>query len=213
MDERSTSPAKRGRFCLPSAGKGRVRHKSHPQHLTIPLVTFNYDRSLEHYLFTALLNAYGRSPEETAAKLSTMQIVHVHGSLGTLPWQPGEDASSVPYGDSSPSNVLHARNSIKVLHETQDDSPEFSTARGLITQAQKVYFLGFGFHRVNLQRLGAGRIDPSGYVAGTAVDLSYDTIVHAAQLPLFKHSNSMKPPRFHDKDIYRYLYDHVSFDE
>jgi hypothetical protein len=179
----------------------------------LSVVTFNYDRSLEHYFFTALLNAYGRSLEETAAKLSVMQIVHVHGSLGQLPWQPAEDALAVPYGDSSPATFLLARNSIKVLHEAQDDSAEFQQARSLITRAQKVYFLGFGFHRVNLRRLGAERIGPSGYFGGTAVDLSYDTRMHVARLPFFKSFPNLNPPRFHDKDIYRFLYEHVSFDD
>jgi hypothetical protein len=49
----------------------------------IGIITFNYDRSIEHYLFTALKNSYGKSDEECASKNKNIPIIHVHGQLGT----------------------------------------------------------------------------------------------------------------------------------
>src|SRR5258708_38955318 len=51
----------------------------------LKILTFNYDRSLEHFLFTALKNASGTSVGDCAGKLKTMQIIHLHGDLGPLP--------------------------------------------------------------------------------------------------------------------------------
>lgn len=52
----------------------------------ISIITFNYDRLIEHYLFTALKNSYGQSDERCAEKLSNIPIIHLYGRLGYLPW-------------------------------------------------------------------------------------------------------------------------------
>jgi hypothetical protein len=175
------------------------------------VVTFNYDRSLEHYLFTALANSYGRSPDEVAARLSGMKIVHVHGSLGLLPWQRTSDGKPiVPYGDSSPANVLHARDRIKILHEADQSSADFEEAHSLLVTAKRVYF--FGFHKMNLVRLGLPKMQVGGTVGGTKCGLSYDTIEETREFSYFRDNPIRTSIRWQDKDIYDYLYDHVSFE-
>jgi hypothetical protein len=62
----------------------------------LSVVTFNYDRSLECYLHACLANTYGLSEERAAELLEHIPIIHVHGSLGGLPWQRG-DAKARPY--------------------------------------------------------------------------------------------------------------------
>ena len=52
----------------------------------ISIITFNYDRSLDHYLFTALHNSYGKTEEECVSVMENIPIIHVHGQLGMLPW-------------------------------------------------------------------------------------------------------------------------------
>ena len=49
---------------------------------TVPFLTFNYDRSLEHYLLTSLKNSYGKTDDEYFTKMSELPIVHLHGQLG-----------------------------------------------------------------------------------------------------------------------------------
>ena len=53
----------------------------------IGFITFNYDRSLEHFLFNALQNTYNKSEDDCAKKLSELPIIHLHGSLGKHRWQ------------------------------------------------------------------------------------------------------------------------------
>jgi hypothetical protein len=182
----------------------------------LSVVTFNYDRSLEYYLLTVLQNAYGRPLAQAAEKLSEMQIVHVHGSLGRLPLPPDENPDVVPYGDLSPASVVLARDNIQVLHETQDDSPDFKKARSLIVQAQRIYFFGFGFNHTNLRRLGLADMDPHSGVGGTTRHLPYDTIQRTEEFRFFKnhhlpHRPETGSPRWQEKDIYDYLYEHVQF--
>ena len=125
----------------------------------------------ECYLHTALVNTY-RLTETQAAELSAnIPIVHVHGSLGRLPWQRG-DAKVRPYStEISPDSVAAARDSIQVIHEGRYDSPSFTEASGLINSADVVVFLGFGYHPTNVARLGI-KLDRDCVFYGSAYQLT-----------------------------------------
>src|SRR5262249_21509255 len=60
----------------------------------LSIITFNYDRSLEYYLLTALRSSYNKTSDECAQALEAIPIVHVYGQLGEIPYpKPG----SQPY--------------------------------------------------------------------------------------------------------------------
>jgi len=48
----------------------------------VSFVTFNYDRSVEQFLFTSLKNTFGRPDGNTSQVLQKVPIVHLHGRLG-----------------------------------------------------------------------------------------------------------------------------------
>ena len=121
------------------------------QNNQLSVITFNYDRSFEHYLFSALVHSYGKPQDQCAEKIGHIPIIHVHGSLGPLPWQ-----SSVgrPYEATyGPDDLVEAAKQIKIVSEAQFPSPEFTAAHEILKKAQRIYFLGFGYHNVNLERL------------------------------------------------------------
>ena len=123
------------------------------QGLDIAFVTFNYDRSLEHFLFTFLVNNFDTDPVVVADIIGRcIPIVHVYGSLGPLPWQDatiGRAYSSV----ISPDIVQKAADSITILHQGKDDSEAFCQAHKLFEDADIIYILGFGYHSENMRRL------------------------------------------------------------
>ena len=49
---------------------------------SVSVLTFNYDRSLEHFLYTALINKYGKTPEECVRQVRVFPIIHLYGQLG-----------------------------------------------------------------------------------------------------------------------------------
>jgi hypothetical protein len=61
----------------------------------LSIVSFNYDRSLEHCLFESAKNRYcinhvgvdEAKEQRCKEKIGAIPIVHVYGSLGRLPWQ------------------------------------------------------------------------------------------------------------------------------
>lgn len=120
--------------------------RSWPSFKSTPLtiVTFNYDRSLEHYLVHVAANNYGLRHETVARHLP---IIHVHGSLG--------EYCEYPYGAEVTDDVhFTARNAIRIVHEAQKDDPNVLKAQEAIQASDRVLFVGFGYHPQNMARLG-----------------------------------------------------------
>lgn len=136
----------------------------------LAVITFNYDRSWEHYLFTALKHRYGITDNKCADSLSSMPIIHVHGSLGSLPWQAGN--YSRPYEKTNDlSEIKKASKQIIVMSEKEENAPVFHRVFKLMEAASKIYFLGFGYHNTNLRRLGMSRLVNKANRFGTSVGL------------------------------------------
>jgi len=132
----------------------------------IAVVTFNYDRSFEYFLLRAIRAKYkGIDWQEAKQKLRTIPIIHLYGKLGSL--TPSEVDSDPPVGyggvEKIPSTgtfllsrekIDQAASCIKTINdEYAPDQPEFVKARQLISKAERVYFLGFGYLEENMKRL------------------------------------------------------------
>ena len=134
------------------------------------VITFNYDRSLEEFLFTALKHSYERPDKKCAEQVSHLRIVHVHGSLGCLPWQgPGGRG----YGDFvEDHHVVDAAKSIKIIHEATDEGEAFAEAWKLIAEAERIVMLGFGYAQANVRRLRLRGIQGKAELHGSCFGLS-----------------------------------------
>ena len=54
----------------------------------LTIITFNYDRSLEHYLYNTFLNfTKSLTEKEKIEELKKLKIYHVYGKLADLPWE------------------------------------------------------------------------------------------------------------------------------
>lgn len=158
----------------------------------LTIVTFNYDRSLEQYLFLALKNQYGANDIEVTKQLMKLDIIHVHGQLGYLPWQLMQDPSKgVEYiNGTSPERVRKAAEGIKIIYETNNNTPEFEKSISSIEYAEKVLFLGFGYHPLNLKRLNLSGKKGGRLVEGTALgigNVQIDKIVAYSNNTLHRH--------------------------
>ncbi len=115
----------------------------------IGFVTFNYDRSLEHFLFTSIQNTYNKSNEECAQIISKIPIIHVYGLLGKLPWQAKD---GIPYGVQkenrgelvfSTQSAEIASKQITVIAEDQSTSRQFDDAFQILANADRVLLFRF----------------------------------------------------------------------
>lgn len=134
----------------------------------LTIVTFNYDRSLEMYLFGALSASYNRSSAETVAALQSIRIVHVHGRLDPLPWEEKDGRQYSP--TLNPDHISKAAKGIKIVHEASADGEEFRLARAALHESMIKVFLGFGYDETNCTRIGISKIKV-GKVTGTAMGL------------------------------------------
>lgn len=117
----------------------------------LSIVTFNYDRSLEFFLLNAMTGTYGKSLEEAADKLKGLKINHVYGDIGEhSPLLPPYDYYGSPVTFD---RVTRATERLKVIPEARNNDPSFEQAQATLKYSETICFLGFGFDRVNLQRL------------------------------------------------------------
>jgi hypothetical protein len=117
----------------------------------LAIITFNYDRSLEAYFLTRLQTQFRLSEKEATEILRSLSIVHVHGILGEYP--------AFPYrASTNPEELIALSRQIQIIHELTDTddgfcNDQFRMANELLRHSERIYFLGFGFHRDNLRRL------------------------------------------------------------
>jgi hypothetical protein len=116
----------------------------------VAFLTFNYDRSLEYYLTTAIQNTYGKSFAEAAAKVAKLRIIHLYGDLGALEEANAQRWRSQPAWDGAA--VKAAASRIHIIHSSDGDK-EFAVGRYFLEHAQVICFLGFGYHPINVGRL------------------------------------------------------------
>ena len=122
----------------------------------LKIVTFNYDRSLEHYLFVVIRNMFHMGPEAAGQVLKRLPITHVHGQLGRLPWQDGQDPP-VPYGPDAAhplgETIANATKGIRIISDDISMGVALRQAQEYLRDAQVIAFLGFGYLPLNLERL------------------------------------------------------------
>jgi hypothetical protein len=123
----------------------------------VTIYTFNYDRSLDDFLWRALTQAFPlASGVEIAQALDCIGPFHLHGRLGRLCAESPGGEEIIPYGgDLSTGNVTSsdakaAADQIKLISETTALDEFFMRARDAIASADCVVFLGFAFHPDNL---------------------------------------------------------------
>jgi hypothetical protein len=121
--------------------KGRIE----PRNFTV--ITFNYDRSLQHYLKTAMIHALGEQYRNVLE--GSINFHCLHGSF--------HKESSVPtFGNATESSDSVLAKTIKLPHEVSDNTIRnivLDSARENLMDAKRIFILGFGFDETNTRRL------------------------------------------------------------
>ncbi len=178
----------------------------------LAIVTFNYDRSFEYFLWYALQEKYSISGEQAAQLISMIEIIHVHGQLCKPHFTCLVDKSIKaemcrPYiPDVSAEAIIQSAKQIKIVYETSGNVELFKRANQVIREAKTLCFLGFGYHLNNLKRLGIDKEtlssikDRGGRVCGTSSGLTESDI--QATRRVFDHKLKIE---LHDEDISDFL--------
>jgi hypothetical protein len=134
------------------------------------IVTFNYDLSLEKFLYDFLSSTFPRYATINTLT-NVVRILHVHGRLGYLDYEAPRTPSRSYGGPVSRREILAASQGIRVPSQlTNDYGGDMVYAQEAIKQAKRVIFLGFGYDDRNLHRLRVDNWEPGKYF-GTAYGL------------------------------------------
>ena len=118
----------------------------------LTIITFNYDRVIEHYLYHAVRELGGFDPDAAAEVMSALTIIHPYGKIGRLPWQ-NEQGSPLPFGhweDLHYQTVIEAGERLRTFTETVEDEDLLGSIRGAVRHSEQIAFLGFSFLQQNL---------------------------------------------------------------
>lgn len=137
----------------------------------IYILNFNYDRCIEHYLKHALQIYYSLDNNAIENVMNLIKVIHPYGSVGKLPWQEGTHPPRVPFG-STRSDILSLSRQIKTFNESVHEEDEIKVIHELIEEAEIIVFLGFAFHRQNLQLITPNRPCKAKRVYATAFGIS-----------------------------------------
>ncbi|MCH8902489.1 MAG: hypothetical protein IIA45_01035 [Bacteroidetes bacterium] len=117
----------------------------------VNFITFNYDRSLEHYLYTSLAEMYPEDSEMVVDALKSIDIIHFHGCLCDLPFQ---NPSGFKYEPKFNFNKISAASeNIKFPSLEKADKKLKHRIDQLIFTSKIICFLGFGYHELNMREL------------------------------------------------------------
>lgn len=147
------------------------------QHIfdNISIVSFNYDRSIRRFLPYALMSQFGIDERSAEALANKLRIYHPYGSLGLLPWQTGY-SGGIGYGDADAATLNTVASNLRTFTEQIEDSDELMGMTSALSNAERIVFLGFGYHRQNMELLTRGMSPNAKRVYGTALGLSASDI-------------------------------------
>jgi len=150
----------------PLLGEVMYAHPADLRSNKVAFVTFNYDRSLEHFLFTSIKNLYNINDDEAAHVVNFFQIFHMYGKVGNLPWgkpNANEPPSSYfrPYDTVATPEVIEASaKCLRIPHDQTLGKKQHARLSLVLQHYKAIHFLGFGYDALNLTRV-VGRGDPS----------------------------------------------------
>jgi hypothetical protein len=139
--------------------------------IPLHIVTFNYDRSLEYFLWKAIQNTFRTSEDQAFNLMSEINIIHFYGSLGPLN---GQDA--IPYGSNNSNDAAKYINVIPYERSSQNAqklNPDQEKALDLIHKtADVLVYMGFGFDEQNCKLLKLACLNETITIHGTTLGLT-----------------------------------------
>jgi len=121
---------------------------------SITLIIFNYDRCIEHFLIHALMSYYRLELTQAAELVSCLEIIHPYGSVGSLDWQDRASSTTIEFGgELHTSRLIDYAQRIRTFTEgAHSEYMEHLTSAMCFTE--RLIFLGFAFHRLNMKLIG-----------------------------------------------------------
>lgn len=154
-------------------------------------ITFNYDRSFEHYLFDSFSASYISSEDkksnekfqlkkqQIAKLINKIGIHHIYGSVGKLEWEEDSKFSLAKYAEipTTYNELVHLSKNINIMH-TGERIKDYKLIYDLFIKSEYVYFMGFGYDEENLRNLDIPQeiYNKFNNIYGTTISMSNEEI-------------------------------------
>ena len=137
----------------------------------IAFIVFNYDRCVEQFLYEATKTYYNLSEHKAAEILTRLKIYHPYGLVGEFPV--GNGIPGIKFGQiTGDQGLLNIAGKIRTFTERVDEGTELESIRDMVSEAEKLVFLGFAFHEINMALLKVTKSSNTKAVFGTRLGLS-----------------------------------------
>ncbi|MGO4441582.1 hypothetical protein [Rhizobium sp. RAF56] len=143
----------------------------------VGIITFNYDRCIEHYLASWLSSYFLIQLPEAQELLKKLEILHPYGQVGKLPWQ-SSDGEGINFGAEifQASALPPVSRQLRTFTERVEDDEMMDRMHNLLGTAEKIVYLGFAFGPMNMELLTAqGNMQREVY--GTVMGISPPNVV------------------------------------
>lgn len=137
----------------------------------VTIITFNYDRVIEHYVCEWLCS-YMRIDIAAAEVLTQkLKVIHPYGTVGALPWQ--TKGPIIPFGKKPDAeDLIKSSQNLRTFTEGSNDPGIDYQIENAMSQAEQVVFLGFSYLPLNLELLKFDMDGPRKRAYGTSLGMS-----------------------------------------
>lgn len=129
----------------------------------LKIVTFNYDRLIEEFLY--------RKHGQAITDFLKNSLVHIYSKVSPLPWQRNETKSNegfLMFGhpNDDAKRILDNKDNIVLMYEQRaEKNPYLEEAKRFISNARVILFLGYGYDEYNNNNLGLTELEDKTFIA------------------------------------------------
>jgi hypothetical protein len=127
------------------------------------------------YLYEVLRRKCGQSPEAVSDALSQTTFIHPYGHIGLLRWQ--TDSQWVQFGvEGIGDRLAELAGGITTFHEQVASEREVDEIQRVVFDADRIVFLGFGYHEMNMELLYPTTMPEGNTIFGITFGMTKDNI-------------------------------------
>jgi len=117
----------------------------------ISFIIFNYDRCFEYFMYSSLIISYGVDHKKAMEFIQRLHINHPYGTVGNL-W---DEKGNLTFGKQPTEIKLIqlAKNIITFTGNRAHEKTMRNNAKYLAARADRIIFLGFAYHKQNIDLL------------------------------------------------------------
>jgi len=158
----------------------------------LSIITFNYDRSLEYFLYNAFMHSYHLDSIQAIDLIKRIPVIHIYGELGPPKFLSGSGRNYETKVDTE--SIKKCIDGIKIMPEVEDSHSTLNQVHKVLSEAGKLIVIGFSFHPINVLRLKLGETY-KGRIVGTVKGME-DGEISRVKKTLYQYS-------IHDTELHK----------